>query len=886
MNNNIPYKKNLLTSAITVLLGLSSASVIAAEIEDANQNKDEVEVIEVSGFRDSILRGQELKRNAVGSQDSIVASDIADFPNVNLAESLQRIPGVTITRDNGEGRQIALRRLGADFTRTQLNGMEALATNASILDSRGAVSRSRSFDYNIFASELFSQIDVYKSFEAKQDEGGIAGTVNLRTPKPFDYAGFKGAISAKASYSDGSEEINPRIAGLISNTWDDFGVTVTVAHSESDSVEFGHRNWGWDAFKATGFGPNIAEEDKAMLSDGSLAIPNANTISSVSNSQERLGITTAFQWRPTENISLSADIIYAQLDSDAREYNAATQGNRTIDDFEVKGTSLVYAKYLDADIRNESKFSQSTTEFSQFVLEADVKLSDDLTMKASAGYSKSEFDGPVNDKIYTISEDHVFSYDYRDSKAGNNIYDFDIADPTAYKIHRADTREDYISNEYATFKTDFEYFLNNNSALEFGAQYKTYESFGYDRRSYLRDLEDSGIAFISGPFDIATMDPFAVADVQASMPNVLAAGLNAYTTDRLFTTELTELDNLQGAQYTVKEETVALYTQYSIYIENVRANFGLRYITTDVTSLGDTVIREDGQEDRFELVTVNNDYSEWLPSFNFAMDLSDELLFRFSANRNLSRPSLGDLRASSNINFTSGSISRGNPELQPFIADSFEAAFEYYFGEINYFSIGVFSKDMASFVVTESNAISYEATGLPPELLPPGNEGLDFRVSQPINGNGASLSGAEIAAQYEFESGFGLIANLTYANSDAEHIINGEKVSGNLLGLSKVSYNLTAYYETEHWGARISQAARDGYLETVTGGVNDFQGVESTAFIDASIFYNVSDNLKVSLEGINLTNEVLYRFRDVTDHRSLTVYESGASYLLGVNYRF
>ena len=172
----LPKIRSIASFAIMLAFGLASS--LAYTQEEKKSEKDfALKVVTVTGFRSSLVQGRDLKRNAVGSQNSIVAEDIADFPDLNSAESLQRIPGVTISRDNGEGRQITLRGLGAGFTRTQLNGMEALATNASILDSRGSVSRTRSFDFNIFASELFSRVDVYKPYAAKQDEGGIAGTV-------------------------------------------------------------------------------------------------------------------------------------------------------------------------------------------------------------------------------------------------------------------------------------------------------------------------------------------------------------------------------------------------------------------------------------------------------------------------------------------------------------------------------------------------------------------------------------------------------------------------------------------------------------------------------------------------------------------------------------
>jgi iron complex outermembrane receptor protein len=154
---------------------------VAPQVTSASdvQLENDTDIV-VTGYRESIAKAQQIKKAATGSQDVILAQDISAFPDQNLAEALQRIPGVAITRDSGEGRQISLRGLGADFTRTQLNGMEVLTNTSSGLDSRSSVSRSRSFDYSIFASELFNKVVVEKSYAAEQDEGGIGGTVGPR----------------------------------------------------------------------------------------------------------------------------------------------------------------------------------------------------------------------------------------------------------------------------------------------------------------------------------------------------------------------------------------------------------------------------------------------------------------------------------------------------------------------------------------------------------------------------------------------------------------------------------------------------------------------------------------------------------------------------------
>ncbi len=245
-------KFNLLTTtALSVaLLGAAQAHAADAPAPAAEPAADEIDAIVVTGFRDSLMHARDLKRKAVGAVDVIVSEDIAAFPDLNLAESLQRIPGVTISRDSGEGRQITLRGLGPDFTRTQLNGMEVLGNTASGMDNRGGVSRSRAFDFSLFASELFNRVTVQKSYAAEQDEGGIGGTVQLATAKPFDYAGFKAVLSAKAQRNSNADgKVTPRVVGLISNRWGNFGALASIAYGENDSNEFGYRSFNWGAIR-------------------------------------------------------------------------------------------------------------------------------------------------------------------------------------------------------------------------------------------------------------------------------------------------------------------------------------------------------------------------------------------------------------------------------------------------------------------------------------------------------------------------------------------------------------------------------------------------------------------------------------------------------------
>jgi len=222
-----------------------------------------VESVVVSGFRSSLEQSLDMKRQAVDSSDSILAEDIAKFPDLNVSESLQRIPGITLARDQGEGRQISVRGLNSTFTRVRINGMEALATTGSE-DVSGGTNRGRSFDFNVFASELFSQLTVHKTASAEVDEGSLGATVDLHTAHPFDKPGFTLVTSAQAGYNDMSGGFNPRFAGLVSDTFmgGRLGVLFSGAYQIQNGLEAGSSSVRWQndntAQNAAHSQPNIA----------------------------------------------------------------------------------------------------------------------------------------------------------------------------------------------------------------------------------------------------------------------------------------------------------------------------------------------------------------------------------------------------------------------------------------------------------------------------------------------------------------------------------------------------------------------------------------------------------------------------------------------------
>lgn len=223
-------------------LGASVATLIAAGGVGAAYAADDtaIETVVVTGFRGSLDRALDLKRSALDSSDSILAEDIAKFPDLNLSESIQRIPGVALARDEGEGREIVVRGLDSKFTRVRINGMEALTTTGAE-DSQGSVNRSRSFDFSVFASDLFSAITVHKTASADLEEGSLGATVDLHTAHPFDHEGFTLAVSGDAGYASQGGAFNPRLAGLISDTFmgGTLGVLFSAAVGSRDTLQLG-----------------------------------------------------------------------------------------------------------------------------------------------------------------------------------------------------------------------------------------------------------------------------------------------------------------------------------------------------------------------------------------------------------------------------------------------------------------------------------------------------------------------------------------------------------------------------------------------------------------------------------------------------------------------
>jgi TonB-dependent receptor len=911
------YTKNILALSIATALTVTTQGSVFAEETAA----DEVEVIEViGGFRGSLIKARDLKRDALGSQDSIVAEDIADFPDLNLADALQRIPGVTITREGGEGRQISLRGMGPDFTSVYINGMQGLATSASAMDSRGSVSRNRAFDFNVFASELFNEVTVKKSYQASVDEGGIGGNVALRTAKPFDYDGFTAALSGQLGTNSQTDGTDPRFAGIIANTWDNFGALASVSYSERSINEQGYNGYRWrkrSSDDAISVSDSITGETREALDAGEVFFNRGNRYTVWENEQERLGLTTALQYRPTENLSIEFDALYSKLTNDRNEWHLPTAGSSStalgsIDALEIipasdgDGYEAVYGEFSNVNLRTESRQDLDTTTFQQYTLAADWNVTDKLSINALIGHSSSEF-RLDKEKFYTetpsINGDTGVSMttDYRGGNRFDpvNTYSIDPTDPNVWVFREIDIDERDIKTDYDTIKIDFAYDIGEEGTLKGGISHKTFTNHFQQTKVDNLDENDAtqniGVTSVNDlAFTFTGHDDIQWIGIDP------AKGLEFYGID----TNLTEDDLVETSVSDIEEETMAAFVEYEWSSEIgdmiLRGAVGARYYDTEITTEG---LVENAQG-TYDLVSLGSDYSGVLPTISLALDINDDWVLRGSVAKNLSRPSLTSLALGGTVSIGDGGVSgddptvnSGNPDLQPFESVNYDLSLEWYFAEAGAIAVGLFYKDIENFIVNEGSTVPYSETGFPLALLGDNQTGDSlFLYNRPVNGDDTSVQGLEVSFQVDLDflpepfNKLGISSNYTYADGEFfyENIQGGTTSQTKAFpGLSEHSGNFTLYYETDVWGARVSTVYRSDYITDGDGVGEDADevGFHASTNVDFSAFYQVSENLKVTFEGINLTNVADEQYNDSAD-RIYNVTTSGRTFYVGASYKF
>lgn len=499
--------------AMTTVLAIAAVpSVAAAQAAPAADTpavapqadaEDSAGDIVVTGYRAALASAIANKRLSNNIVDVIKADDMASFPDANLAESIQRIPGVSITRDAGEGRNVTVRGLGGDFVRTLLNGIEAYSsTTGSTLGVVAGINRTRGFDYSTFASELFNSVTVSKTQSAEMDEGSLAATIDLTTGHPFDKPGFRAAISGQGAYYDSNKSFAPRVAGLISDTFGDFGILVSAAYSTRKAQEDGYSDTSQSDYSDAnnGFcGLAVDDPNQAGSQVINTPIPFVNPLSGAGNrpanqcfsglpsdpvayakvnkpnvflprnpglgrftlDQKRLGITGALQWQPSNDTHVTLDVVYSKFDQDRLDYALSlASNNRNVNgasaafplfagrvdsqliDVNVDPNGQVnYMKINHVDMKQIEEKSHTTTSTHEVGLTFDQNFTDNFSGRLKVGHAGSKFNQPWDVFIsYDAFNKDGYSWDARnDVRRPLIVYGYDVTNPANVTFTNAGT---------------------------------------------------------------------------------------------------------------------------------------------------------------------------------------------------------------------------------------------------------------------------------------------------------------------------------------------------------------------------------------------------------------------------------------------------------------
>lgn len=918
MNIRTRNKKTPVTLlAISIGLALQANAAFAQQADPATTSDaaTNLDTVQVTGYRASAERALDIKRGEAGIVDAIVAEDIGKFPDMNLAESLQRIPGVSITREGGEGRNISVRGLGPQFTRVRINGMETISTTGGT-DTSGGVNRGRSFDFNTFASDLFSQLIVRKTASADVQEGSLGATVDLRTARPFDFDGYTMVVSGQMGYNSLAEEFNPRGSFLVSTTFADnkLGALLSVAYTDRTVLEEGSDTVRWSAASVNGgFSPN-----STFTVPGTAYHPRIPRYNRYLHEQERLGLTGSLQFRPNDNTELVFDGLYARFDANRWQDNinavAFSRSGATgkpgiiVRDGEIDATNnLVYGVFDNVVIRSEGRYDEQSTDFRQWTWTLRHDFTDSLRLNAIAGSSRSIYDNPVQTTVIADKFGvNGYSYDYRGDRR-LPVIDYGSMNPTdtsGWTLAEIRLRPYKVTNEFDNAVIDLAWTASPYFTLKGGIDYKDFDfqvqnwgrgTPGGNRVETVPSglLSSAALAQLMRQYNISAGGAGAavVPDVAA-----FAQALGIHDGQGIFTVH-SNLNNLAADNRQVNERVNGYFLQgdfnFDVGSVLVRGNLGVRRAETRLTSDGWSIIGGVPVSTR-----VVNEYEDTLPSLNVAAEFGD-FVVRFAAAEVMARPDLGFLNPGASVSVAGGArtVTTGNPMLDPFRAKTFDLGIEWYFGDGAAIALTGFFKDIDSYIQTSRETRPYYTSGLPESLIAGTGATVndDFTFQQPLNTPGGDLKGFEFAYQQPFTflpgiwKDFGVQFNYTYVDSDIQYLSSSgaPTARGPMIGLSNNAWNATLYYDNNRLSARISAAYRDEYANQIPGReTTDMEGTAAATTVDASISYNINERLSVSLEGLNLTDEWNDMWIDSTRDLPIAYTHTGRQYLLGFRYKF
>jgi iron complex outermembrane receptor protein len=869
------HTKTAIAAAVTILV------MGAAQQAGAQQaGPDEApQTVVVTGVRAALEQSLRQKRDADAVVEVVTAEDIGKMPDKNVADAIQRLPGVnTQSSAGGEGGfgendRVSLRGTSPSLQQTLFNG-HAISTGDWFLLNQIGGNVGRSSSFSLLPSELVGSVVVQKSATADLVEGGVSGAINVVTRRPLDFRQqltVEGSV--QANYNDLSSKTEPQLSGLVN--WTNAERTVGVllqGFSEKATVRR-------DGQEILGYTP-VAAGSAAALANPSLAgviVPTFIGASLFEQTKKRTGGAFDVEARPSRALTLDVNGFYSKLEAPHQNTNwLAAPANS------INGSNLVP---LTSTVRNNTLVAASFASNSGEV--------DNIYRPEAGGESwYLDVNGKlrVNDELTVsgkLGKTHGIGYDRKDVYYQNNVnggmsYALNGLSPATVSYPGGNTTspgstawagggeaQSVDQEKYAQVDADWRLRAGMLESVKFGARLTDHQ------RSAEHPLETrpGALGFSNpGPAWNGQMYPSDFAsdlggNLSSNYFKYDGAALGAWGAvpgNRLL--DYTLRHNWTD-EFKVGERTAALYAMANFGGERWSGNIGLRAIETRQT----TVVNLAGGPNPvtgsafgpYTPTTFKRSYRDYLPSMNVKFDVRPDLLVRAALAKTIARPDYSALGGSVSLNDDALSGSGGNVNLDPVRSTNFDLSAEWYFAPKSLVSAGLFYMDLRSIVAQGTATGSYFNNKRGTQTV--------YQITSPYN-TGGKNKGVELSYQQPLWGNFGMLANYTYADGELDD-------GGELLNSSKDTYNLTGYFENDRFSARLAYNYRSAYKAGVDRGAS--QHVEGMPSLAASVNYKLSEHLTVTFDALNLTNETIKMYAENQD-RPRAFYTNGRTFYLGL----
>jgi iron complex outermembrane receptor protein len=877
-------RSTLVGAAVAVALFGPHAQAQQAPAQGASS--EGLDEVIVTGVRASLRESIETKKNATAFVDAITAEDVGKFPDKNLAESLQRVPGVVINREFGEGERVNLRGTAANLTRTLFNGHALATADWFILDQQAA---TRSFNYLMLPSDLIGKVSVYKSPQADLEEGGLGGLIDVASRNPLDMKANSIFASVQAAYAELADKTDPQASALYSwkNNDETLGVLVAAIYQK--------RHLRRDGVEVLGY------FDADSSAGGTLQAPALIGSALFQQVRERKGGNISVQFRPSDQLDMNLSVLYSDFDADNLNENYIAWGTRaianggTLTNTVIQGDTAVAGRIASKTNGTEDfgavydaidRFASANTRSIDF--DTKYALTDDWALHVKVGYTDAE--GNTDSQPFVeFGAPAVFDYDLRGRTPSVKFLNVDTTDPSDMQfifssLHQILNNDD---EKYGYIDAERQLDIGVLKSVKFGAKYTdhnrelifnatTYGGFhvpinttpasafagGPTPGDFLHSIDTSG-----------TLTRYWQVD-RSSVDSILFA--NLATSGRVFYPQ---------QNFSVTEKATAGYAMANFKGDRWRGNLGTRFVRTEQIAEGALINPSGGAVQNpfgnYDPVRATRTYNDVLPSLNVVYDLVENTLLRFAVAKVMARPDYTDIAPRVNLNIGALSGSAGNPDLDPYRANQADFSIEYYPNANTAYAFGVYYKDVKSFItdslinqaypVQSQTAPSLQCTTLGTNLF-----NCPFAINQRSNGGGGSIKGVELSITQPVYGGFGVQTNYTWAEAEAD---NGDPLPQS----SKNQLNFSTYFENPWVSARLSYTYRSKFFvsfDRLTP-LNQ-KALES---LDASVSVNVSEHVALTADAVNLTNEKVEQYAG-EEFRPRAIYDNGRVYYAGVRVKF